>query len=175
LALTDGRVDSMSDRVGARVEHVAGAGMDGGKVRALGVLAAAAAVALGVYGAYGDPTAPDNQKSAVPFVAAMAVAVAAVVFGLLVPRGLASLRRGGSGARRWALGHSIVALILIPVFWSGIPLVVGSAGLTLGLAGRRAAAEHGESAKACTSAAVIGLVVALGCVVITVVTNNGWL
>jgi len=57
----------------------------------------------------------------------------------------------------------------------GSPLVVGSAGLLLGLAGRREAVEHGGSAKAYTFAAVTGLVVALGCVVITVVTNNGWL
>ena len=53
--------------------------------------------------------------------------------------------------------------------------MVGSAGLLLGLAGRREAVEHGGSAKAYTFAAVTGLVVALGCVVITVVTNNGWL
>ena len=63
------------------------------------------------------------------------IAVATLlVFGLVVPRALRKESAGGT-----ALGLSIPALVLLlPAFWSGLPLVLGVAGLVVGNAGRRA-------------------------------------
>lgn len=96
----------------------------------VGIAAAACGSALAYYGAYGDPHAKAQQESAVPFLVALTVVVATLAF-TLVPR----MSRAGA-ARGWTMGTGIVALVLTPVaFWSGVPLVLGAAGV---LGGRRA-------------------------------------
>jgi hypothetical protein len=67
--------------------------------------------------------------------------VTAVVFGLLVPRALRKESAGGT-----ALGLSIPAVLLaLPAFWSGLPLVLGVAGLVVGNHGRLAASGARKS------------------------------
>ncbi len=87
-------------------------------------------------------------------VLAAIVIAGAVAFGLVVPR---ALRRESAGGA--ALGLSVPAvLLLLPAFWSGLPLVLGVAGFVVGNAGRRA--ERG--AGACIAATVLGALAAVG-------------
>lgn len=77
------------------------------------------------------------------------LAVAAVLFAVVVPRGL---RHESAGGRGLAMG--IVALLLVvPAFWSGLPLLLGTAAAVLGYAGKRASARAGLA----TASLVIGL------------------
>jgi len=60
------------------------------------------------------------------------VAATALLFGVLVPR---ALRTSGTGGT--ALWLSLPAImILFPLFWSGLPLVLGAGGIVVGLARR---------------------------------------
>lgn len=67
--------------------------------------------------------------------------VTAGIYGWLVP---SRLRTGRVGTP--ALVLSVVALLLIlPAFWSGLPMVLGAAGAVLGHAGRGAGTGGGRS------------------------------
>jgi peptidoglycan/LPS O-acetylase OafA/YrhL len=73
---------------------------------------------------------------------------AGLLFGLVVPRGL---RHESAGGRGIAMG--VIALLLVmPAFWTGLPLQLGVAAALLGFAGKRA--SHG-SGKA-TASLVLG-------------------
>jgi hypothetical protein len=103
-------------------------------------------VALTVYGAH--------RLTEVVVVLAIAAVVMAAVYGFVLPR---LLRRDNVGGT--ALALSVVALVLIlPAFWSGLPLVLGAAGALLGYAGRNAATGSGKA----TAGLVIGLLAAIG-------------
>jgi hypothetical protein len=159
----------MSEMLHASVQPAAGAP----SVRALaakaGVTSAVAGAALAFYSAYGDPHVQASQKAGVPFLVGAVVAVSAIAFGLLVPRALRAIQEGRSSAPRWGLAHSIVALVLTPfAFWSGVPLVLGAAGLLLGAAGRK----HGRGRGASTAAAVIGVLVVVGGIIFAVLGNT---
>lgn len=87
-------------------------------------------------------------------VAGVLVLTAGLVFGLVVPRALRKDSAGGT-----ALGLSIPALLLLlPAFWSGLPLVLGVAGAMVGNAGRRATTGAGK----CIAAVVLGTLAAIG-------------
>jgi hypothetical protein len=76
------------------------------------------------------------------------VVVTALVFGLVVSRGL---RHEAAPVR--ALVLSVLGLLLaFPAFWSGLPLVLGAAGAVLGYAGKRASSRSGL----CIAALVVG-------------------
>ena len=63
---------------------------------------------------------------------------AVLVFGLVVPRGLRHESAGGRG-----IVMAVVALLVVmPAFWTGVPLLLGAAAALLGFAGKRA--EHGS-------------------------------
>ena len=90
---------------------------------------------------------------AVVVAAAIAVTVAGV-YGYLAPRAVAGHRTGGT-----ALALSLIAaLLLLPAFWSGLPLVLGVAGMIVGNAGRRARTGAGMS----IAGLVIGALTVLG-------------
>ena len=74
--------------------------------------------------------------------------VTALVFGLIVARGL----RQSAGGRGLALGI-LGLLLVVPAFWTGLPLLLGTGSALLGSAGRRASTG---SAKA-TAALVVGV------------------
>ena len=85
---------------------------------------------------------------------ALSAVVAGGVFGLVLPRAM----REESAPRR-ALTLAILGLLLIvPAFWSGLPMVLGSAGALLGYAGRNAT----SGAKGSVTAFVIGLLAVVG-------------
>ena len=117
-----------------------------GAVAGLGIATFLVASAGTVFGAH------DWTEIAV-VVGILAVATA-FVFGLVVPRALRKESAGGT-----ALGVSIPALVLlVPAFWSGLPFVLGVAGLVVGNAGRRAPSGAGK----CIAATVLGALAALG-------------
>lgn len=100
----------------------------------VGGLAATTVAAAGtVYGAH-------NWTEIVVTVSVLAV-VAAFVFGYVVPRALRTESAGGT-----ALALSIPALVLVlPAFWTGLPMVLGVAGVMVGNAGRDARSGSGKS------------------------------
>lgn len=131
----------------------------------LGALVAAAAISY--YGAYGDPRHIASQERAVPFIIAVLAVVAVLVFGLLVPAGLRALEAGPTRWRGGSLAVGIVALLTLPVaFWSGLPLVLGTAAWLLGATGRRA----GRGGLA-TATLVLGIVAVAGDLVLTILGN----
>jgi hypothetical protein len=122
----------------------------------IGAITAAGAAALAYYAAYGEPHPKANQESGVPSLIVIGVLAAAVVFGFLVPRSLRN-REGKSTGRI----YGIAALVLTPlVFWSGVPIVLGAAGVFVG----RAADTTNDKARTVavvTGALAIGLTIAV--------------
>jgi len=97
--------------------------------------AAAAAIAVILYGAYGDPDPKSEQQAVVPFLIIGVALTAMFVFGWMVPKASATgadPTQAKTGRR--ALAFSLVGLFLVPAaFWSGLPIVVGAAGVLVGL------------------------------------------
>lgn len=115
-------------------------------VAPLGVATAVLAGALSVLFAHG--------WGEVLVVVPVMLVAAALVFGLAVPRALGREDSGGA-----ALGLAVpAAVLLLPAFWSGLPLVLGVAGMIVGNAGRNARSGSGKSAAALVIAtlAVVG-------------------
>lgn len=84
---------------------------------------------------------------------ALILMASAVVYGVVVPRGLR--REGAAGT---ALTFAVVAaLLIVPAFWTGLPLVLGVAAVVLGNAGRTAPRGGGRS----IAALVIGALTSL--------------
>jgi hypothetical protein len=107
---------------------------------ALGAVAALVAVALSVLGAH--------DWSEIALEVGMIVVGYALVFGLVVPRALRKESAGGT-----ALGLAIpAARLVLPAVWSGLPLILGVAGIVVGNAGRSARTGAGK----CIAAVVLG-------------------
>lgn len=88
------------------------------------------------------------------------VVTTALVFGLVVPRALRKETAGGT-----ALALAIpAALLLVPAFWAGVPLVLGVAAMVVGNAGRRARSGSGT----CIAGLVLGALAVVGYVAIYV-------
>ncbi|MCA1718562.1 MAG: hypothetical protein LC781_17660, partial [Actinobacteria bacterium] len=84
------------------------------------------AVLVAVLSVVLPPIQPD-QLRALPIVVVVLLVISAVLFFLIVPRGARSNRPAVGG-----LVCSILGLLLLPVFWSGLPIVLGTAGVLLG-------------------------------------------
>jgi len=106
----------------------------------LGAASALVAMALSTIGAH-------NWTEAVVEIALVAV-TAGLVFGVVVPR---ALRKDSAGGTALALAIPAV-LLVVPAFWTGLPMVLGVAALVVGSAGR--SARHG--AGRCIAAIVLG-------------------
>ena len=115
-------------------------------VAPLGALVTVVASAATAYGAH--------TWSEVLITVPVIVVVAGLVFGRVLPR---ALRKESQG--RAALGMAIPgALILLPAFWSGLPLVLGVGAVIAGNAGR-----HGRSGAGLSIAGlVLGALTVLG-------------
>jgi hypothetical protein len=86
-------------------------------------------------------TAFAHDWQEIAFSVGLLAVVTAVVFGLVVPRALRKDSAGGT-----ALGLSIPAILLaLPAFWSGLPLILGVAGIVVGNHGRFAASGARKS------------------------------
>jgi hypothetical protein len=117
------------------------------------------AIALNALGVWGDGTSNAEDGGLVAFlvVCGLIALAAAVVFGWLVPRGIAKVAAtGASGATGIVL--SGLALLLVPAFWSGLPPVLAAGGIVLGLAGRDARRGSGVA----NAAVVIGVLALIG-------------
>lgn len=132
-----------------------------------GLGVAAVTAAYDVYGVFGDDTAPASQRDALPFMIAMGLVVVAIVFGLLVPAGLRAIDQRAASASRWALGHAIAAMVSIVVFWSGLPLILGTAAVVLGVAGGRSE----PTGKKMSISRGMGVFAAAAALIITIGTN----
>lgn len=143
------------------------------RLRAAGVGAVVAAAAAGLvtYAAYGDSNAPQHQKDAVPSIIVIAVVVAALVFGALVPKALRALEENGARRHLWALIPAIIGVIATVAFWSGVPLVIGAAAFMLGTTGRREAIARGMSTRPYTATLVLAGIATVGSVLVTIVGN----
>lgn len=74
-------------------------------------------------------------------VAAALALVSGLVFAAAVPRARRRRQQGG-----WSLGLGIAAALLtLPAFWSGLPLVLGAAAALLGNEGRLAERGSGKA------------------------------
>jgi hypothetical protein len=130
----------------------------GGRIRTLrwGVPAVVAAAALSVVSVYGDGTLSGSQQAhqeaMLPWIIAFAVIVSGVLFGLAVPRLLTSRRLSGGGL---ALG--IIGIVALAAYWSGLPVVFGTAAILVGTTGRRLARMDGGTGKLAVAATVVGL------------------
>ncbi len=107
---------------------------------------------LTVYGA--------NDLREILVVLAVLVAVIGGVYGLLLPRKLSQESAGGTALTLSLIG----AVLLLPAFWSGLPLALGAAGAMLGYAGRNAATGSGK----CVAALVVGTLTAIGYIAVYV-------
>jgi hypothetical protein len=101
----------------------------------IAVASGLAGIGLVIYGAYGDPHAAHNQRSAVPFISAILVVAAAAVFALCA-RALRSVDSNQPTAGKWLGGFTAATVLSVAVFWTGLPLVLGTASGLLGLSGR---------------------------------------
>lgn len=121
--------------------------------RWIGVLAGLLAVGLAVFGVYGDATAPQSQKNSLWQIVLLVLVVTAVVYGLILPW---AVKRSPQKA---GLIVSILGFLSIAAFWSGLPVVLGGAGATLGVAGREQAAEKRGLATAALAIGAVTVVV----------------
>lgn len=131
------------------------------------LIAAGLAMYAVLVGNIADPAHAQEQRATLPYVIGFAVVFAAIIFGLLAPWALRSTH-----ARRpsiTALVCSVLGLLLLlPAFWSGLPVILGAAGIALGQVGR-ARAQTGGTRTTALAALVIGAVAGILCIVITVV------
>ncbi len=100
------------------------------------VVGTLAFTALGTFGDGSEGT-PDPMEFLV--IAGFILALAAVMFLVVVPRSLASGRTAGLG-----LGLSIAALPFVLAFWAGITPVLAVSGIVLGAAARRSGRGGGK-------------------------------
>ena len=90
--------------------------------------------------AFLDLARADSGAEAFSMVA-LDLVVAVPVYAFVVARGL---RQDSAGGRALVLGV-IGLLLVLPAFWSGLPMVFGAAAALLGYAGRRAATGSGKA------------------------------
>ncbi len=138
---------------------------------ASGLIAAVLAAYAVLVGNAADPVYAQEQLASLPYVIGFAAVFAAIIFGLVAPWALRSAhaqRPSSTGFVCSILG----LLIVLPAFWSGLPVILGAAGAVLGQAGHSRAQTSGQRTLALT-AIVFGLLATLLCLAITVLEKFG--
>jgi hypothetical protein len=92
----------------------------------VGLVSTIVAVLVAILSVVLPPVHPD-QLRALPIILIVLLVLSAITFLLFVPRGTRSNHPAVPG-----LVCSILGLLLLPVFWSGLPVVLGTAGALLG-------------------------------------------
>lgn len=130
-------------------------GPDYGSVDRAGITQALLPAAVAVVAAGGTLTVYGaHDFGEVGIVMGIFVPVVIGIYGFLLPRALK-----GSGGSGIALTLSLIGLaLLLPAFWSALPLAFGVAGALLGYAGRNGASGSGKS----TAAVALGTLAAIG-------------
>jgi hypothetical protein len=96
----------------------------------------------------------------------VALALAALLFGRLIPRTKASPESSTVAAKRGIL-VSFLAILSIPTLFVGLPFVLGASAVALGLLGR-----SGSRHRLATAAVVIGMLVVLFAIGVYVVLGD---
>jgi hypothetical protein len=91
----------------------------------VGVLSVILAAALAAWGTFGG--SGDNGVGEYLVVVAISVVAAAIVFGAVIPR----TERSGMYARNGVI-LSVLGILSVFVFWTGLPPILGLGGLYLG-------------------------------------------
>ncbi|MDP8926863.1 MAG: hypothetical protein M3M97_08140 [Actinomycetota bacterium] len=115
------------------------------ETRLAGIISTIVAVLVAILSTVLPPVYQD-QLRALPIIVVVLLVIAAVLFFFIVPRAARSNRPAVAG-----LVCSILGLLLVVAFWSGLPIVLGTAGALLG---REARATGGGLALA---AVIIGV------------------
>ena len=126
-------------------------------------LGAAVLAAIALAGANFVSTASDENGGAFAYASmlALSVGVALVLFGWAIPRIERPARAG--------LVVGLVGLLSLPVFWSGLPYVLGPAAIVLGLLGRARAGSRTSG----TVAVVLGVLATVGGVAAVLIDQLG--
>ena len=111
------------------------------------------AIALNALGIFGDGTEGAEHSAGEFWIMTALILAAALVFGIVVRRFGGTPRAGTAGLVLAVLG----ALLVVPAFWSGLPVVLGAGGLLLGLDERReaGATRRGSAAIAIGALAIV--------------------
>jgi len=113
-----------------------------------------------------DPIHAQEQRASLPYVIGFALVFAVIIFGFLVPWALRS--RPAPRPLRVGLICSLLGLLIVPpAFWSGLPVILGVAGATLGQVGR-ARAQTARQRVLALAAIGVGSVAAVCCIAITI-------
>jgi exosortase/archaeosortase len=124
-------------------------GTRGRKPVAIAVAAAAISVMAVMFYPYNQ--ADDGGPRAILVASALAIAVTAILFGPVASRAAADPAR----AAHTALVVAGVAMLSVPLFFTGLPLVVGPAAAYLGREARNTAVTDGQRRRG-TAAIVVG-------------------
>ncbi len=122
------------------------------------VAVAGVAIALMAVVFYPFNQADDGGPRAILIVSALAIAITAVLFGPVATRATTD----PDGHPRTALVVAGLAVLSAPLFWAGLPLVVGPAAAYLGLHVRNAALTDKHRAQGTAAIAIGALVWTLG-------------
>ncbi len=129
----------------------------------IGIASAIGAAALAAYATLGGAEPNPDQVRTLPYVIGFTLVMAGIMFGLVVPwaerrpQALRTNRPAKAG-----LVTSLLGLLTIVAFWSGLPVILGGAGVALGMAGQERAAEAGRRRLALAAIIVGALAVLLG-------------
>ncbi len=137
------------------------------RTMSIGITSALGAAALAAYAVLGGPERKPDQVETLPYVIGFTLVIAAIVFGLVVPwaEKRSQVRQSNRPAKA-GLVSSVLAVLTIVAFWSGLPIVLGGAGVALGMAGQEHAAQGGRTLA--RSAVLVGLAAVVFSIVSTV-------
>jgi heme/copper-type cytochrome/quinol oxidase subunit 2 len=142
--------------------------------RALGTgaaIALAGAIAVSALATFGGEQ-KDDQTSTFWVVALFLVAITALVFGLVV-RPAVKAEGATNRAALAGLVTSIAGIVTIVAFWSGLPVLLGTAGALMGLHGKERAEQGLGRRGMALTAIVLGILAAAGAAVIVVMEMAG--
>ncbi len=111
--------------------------------RKIGVMAVSVAVLMAVFSVVGGEN-QDEQLGTLWFTVPFAIIAGALVFAWLVPWAKRTAPAGANRPVRTGLVMSVLGLLSIVAFWSGLPVILGAGGVALGQTRREdATAGHG--------------------------------
>ena len=119
-------------------------------------VALAGALALSAYSTFVGET-KEQQTGSYWIVALVVGAITAAVFTWVVGRSMSKPDEENSSARA-GLVASILGVVTVAAFWSGLPIVLGSAGVLLGYEARNRAERGARRGGMALAALIIGIV-----------------
>ncbi|HYN99067.1 MAG TPA: hypothetical protein VEU28_05285 [Actinomycetota bacterium] len=128
-------------------------------------IALAGAVAVSALATFGGEQ-QDDQTSTYWMVALFLAGITALVFGLVVRP---AMREAGSNrAALSGLITSIAGILTIVAYWSGLPVILGTAGALMGMYGKERAEQGAGRRGMALTATVLGILAAAAAAAIVV-------